>query len=137
MRFILAVVAVFVGVWATDFLIHGVWLQGLYKETAALWRPEAEMAKHMPWLLIGQFILAAGFVLIWGKGGSSVSSFGGSCLYGLTMGILSRAGAVISYAVQPIPGELAVKWFIAGLVQGVLMGALVYLVGRPSAKPAA
>ena len=33
----------FVGVWITDFLIHGVWLQSTYKETMSLWRPEAEM----------------------------------------------------------------------------------------------
>ena len=49
-RLVLAIVAVFVGIFATDMLIHGVWLNGLYKDTAQLWRTEAEMKHHMAYL---------------------------------------------------------------------------------------
>ena len=73
-RLILAVVAVFVGVWLTDFLIHGVWLQSTYKETASLWRPEAEMQSHMGWLFLGQFVLSVVFVVIWSKGFPATAS---------------------------------------------------------------
>ena len=41
------------------------------------------------------------------------------------------AATLITYAVQPLPAEIAVKWFIAGVVQGVLMGLLVHLVYKP------
>ena len=133
-RLILAIVAVFVGVWATDFLIHGVWLQSTYKDTMSLWRPEAEMRAHMGWLMLGQFLAAATFVVIWSKGFPATASLGGTCLYGLCMGLFSQATTLITYAVQPFPPSLAVKWFVAGLAQGVLMGMLVFFVGKP--KPA-
>ena len=67
-RLILAIVVVFVGVFTTDFLIHGIWLQGAYKGTANLWRTEPEMQAHMGWLMLAQFLAAATFVVLWAKG---------------------------------------------------------------------
>jgi len=133
-RLILAIVAVFVGVWVTDFLIHGVWLQSTYKETMSLWRPEAEMKGHMGWLMLGQLLATVTFVVIWSKGFPATASLGGSCLYGLFMGGFSQATTLVTYAVQPFPPDLAMKWFCAGLAQGLLMGVIVFFVGRP--KPA-
>ncbi len=129
-RLLLAIVVVFVGVFASDFLIHGVWLQSTYKETASLWRPEADMQKYFPFLLLGQFLATVTFVVIWSKGFPAVSSLGKSCLYGITMALFGQAMTCVTYAVQPMPGSLMVKWFVAGLGQGVLMGVLVFLVGR-------
>lgn len=40
---LITIAVAFVTVWATDFLIHAVWLGATYKETALLWRPEAEL----------------------------------------------------------------------------------------------
>ncbi len=134
-RLILAIVVVFVTVFVTDFLIHGVWLQSVYKETASLWRTEEEMQKHFPLMLLGQFLFAATFVVIWSKGFPAVATLGGSCLYGLTMALFSQALTLITYVVQPMPGSLMTKWFIAGIVQGVLMGVILFLVGK--SKPQA
>lgn len=138
-RLILAIVVVFIAVFATNFLIHGVWLNGVYKETASLWRTEDEMQKHFHFMLLGQFLFAATFVLIWSKGFPAVATLGGSCLYGLTMALFSQAMTLITYVVQPMPGSLAVKWFIAGIVQGVVLGVIVFFVGKPKpveSKPA-
>ena len=132
-RLILAIVVVFITVFATNFLIHGIWLNGIYKETASLWRTEADMQKHFPFMLLGQFLFASTFVVIWSKGIPSVATLGRSCLYGLTMGLFAEALTLITYVVQPMPGHLMAKWFIAGLVQGVLMGVVVFFVGRPKA----
>lgn len=134
-RLLLTIVAVFAGIWVTDFLIHGVWLQTTYKETMSLWRPEAEMQRRMGWLMLGQLLAAVTFVVIWSKGFPATASLGGACLYGLFMGGFSQATTLVTYAVQPFPPSLTVKWFCAGLVQGTLMGLVVFFVGRP--KPAA
>jgi hypothetical protein len=117
-RLALAIVAVFAGVWVTDFLIHGVWLANAYKETMGLWRPEAEMRSHMGWLLLGQFLWAATFVLVWSKGFPATASLGGACLFGLTMGVFFQASTLVAYAVQPLPGHLALKWFVSSVAQG-------------------
>ena len=49
------------------------------------------------------------------------------------MALFAQALTLITYVVQPMPGHLMAKWIIAGLVQGVLMGVVVFFVGRPKA----
>ena len=136
-RLVLAILIVFAGVWVTDFLVHAVWLQSTYAATMNLWRPEAEMKAHMGWMLLSQFLAAATFVLIWSKGFPTTASLGGACLYGLCMGVFRETTTLISYAVQPLPGSLAVEWFVSGLAQGLIMGLLVYFVGKPAAASGA
>jgi len=130
-RLILAVVAVFVGLWLTSFLIHGVWLNSIYKETMNLWRTEPEMQKLMGWMFLGQFLWSVAFVMIWSKGFPAVNSLGRSCLYGLVMGLFMESNSLIMYCVQPMPGHLVAKWVVAGLAQSALMGGLLFLVGKP------
>lgn len=130
-RLVLAIVAVFAGVWVSDFLIHGVWLASTYKETMSLWRPEGEMQQHMGWLMLGQFLAAATFVVLWAKGFAATAHLSCACLYGLFMGLFSQATTLITYAVQPFPPGLAVKWFIAGVAQGVLLGVITFFVYKP------
>ena len=132
-RLILGIVAVFVGVWATDFLIHGLWLQSRYSETMSLWRPEADMQRHMLWLFLGQFLFAIAFVVIWARGFASIPHLRGGVLYGLFMSLFFQANTFITFAVQPLPRDIAIKWVLSGLVQGVLLGLLVYFVYRPKA----
>lgn len=134
-RLILSIVVLFVTLFATDFLIHGVWLKGAYKETAHLWRPEAEMGKFFPFLLLGQLLATVPFVVIWFQGAPAASTLGRSCLYGLTMGVYGQAMTCILYAVQPMPANIMLSWGAAGLAQAVLLGAVLHCVGRP--KPAA
>src|SRR5258706_366697 len=130
-RLVLAIVVVFLGVWVTDFLIHGMWLKNDYAATMSLWRPEGEMQAHMGWLMLGQFLAAATFVVLYAKGIAKEAHLLCACLYGLFMGLFNQATTLITYAVQPFPGALAGKWFVAGVVQGVLMGLLVFFVYKP------
>jgi hypothetical protein len=133
-RIVLAIIAVFAGVFITDFLIHGVWLQSRYKETMSLWRPETEMQTHMGWLMLGQFLFAATFVVLWAQGFAASARFGCACLYGMYMGLFSQAATLVTYAVQPLPADIAAKWFVPGVAQGVLVGIIVFFVYKP--KPA-
>jgi hypothetical protein len=133
-RLILAIFVVFVGIWVTDFLIHGVWLQSAYKETMQLWRPEAEMRQKMGWLTFGQFLAGTAFVVLWASGFAAKAKIAGACTYGLFMGLFSQGATLITYAVQPFPAGLIAKWFIVGIAQGILMGLLVYWVYKPSMK---
>ena len=134
-RLVLAIVAVFVGIFATDMLIHGVWLNSLYKDTAQLWRSEAEMRHHMAFLTAGQFLTALMFVLIWTH--AAIASLGRACAYGLCMALFQQAMTFITYAVQPLPGEIALKWVLAGSAQGVLMGVIVFFTYKTKAQSAA
>src|SRR2546426_5215828 len=67
-RWLLASVAVFVVIGVLEFLVHGVLLSGLYKQTASVWRPEAEM-RQMVWIFwVGYLVFAPLFALIYVKG---------------------------------------------------------------------
>jgi hypothetical protein len=130
-RLIIGIVTVFVAVWVTSFLIHGVWLQSRYAATMSLWRPEADMQKHILWLFLGQFIFAVAFVMLWARGFAGNAHARCGVLYGLFMGLFSQANTFITFAVQPLPRDIAVKWVVAGLVQGVLLGLLVFFIYKP------
>ena len=133
-RLILGIATVFVAVWVTDFLIHGVWLQTRYAATMSLWRPEADMQKHMLWLFLGQFLFAVAFVMIWAHGFAGNAHVRCGILYGLFMALFSQANTFITFAVQPLPRDIAVKWVLSGLVQGVLLGLLVRFVYKPKTE---
>ena len=90
-RLVVAIFAVFAGVWVMDFLIHGVWLKSAYSETMSLWRPEIEMQARMGWLMLGQFLAAAAFVVLWAKGFAATNCIRCACLYGMLMGLFSQA----------------------------------------------
>ncbi|MGH8248943.1 MAG: hypothetical protein ACREUU_21250 [Gammaproteobacteria bacterium] len=132
-RLLLAIVVLFVAVFLTNFLIHGVWLQSTYKETMSLWRTESEMQARFGWMLLGQFLFAATFAAIWAAGFAERQCARCACFFGLLMALFSQAGTVINYVVTPLPPSLAVKWFVAGVVQGLVMGVLVYFAYKPKA----
>src|SRR2546428_8742241 len=67
-RWLLASVAVFVAIGVLEFLIHGVLLSDLYKQTASVWRPEAQM-RQMIWIFwVGYLVFAPFFALIYVEG---------------------------------------------------------------------
>ena len=86
-RLVLAIVAVFAGVLATDYLVHVVWLQSSYQASASLWRTEAEIRHHRAYLLGGEFLTALMFVLIWAH--AAIATLGRACAYGLCMALLT------------------------------------------------
>lgn len=135
-RLLLAILAGWIVICGTDFLIHDLWLGPLYQATKSIWRPDEEMHTHLCWMFFAQFLIVATFVIVWAKGfvGGSMRT---AVTFGLLMGVFQQTWAIILFVVLPIPGELAVKWFIGGLVQAVLLGivtSLVYKLKRPTAS---
>lgn len=128
---LITILAAFVTVWAMDFLIHGLWLADTYKATASLWRPEKEMIAHMPWMLLGQFLVAAAFTLIFAACVAEKRCISCTIKYAASMGIFVAGGQIISYAVQPIPGSLIAKWIVAIIAQTVVLGIIVHKVYKP------
>ena len=133
-RLLLAIVAAFAIVWGTDVLIHGFWLNPDYEATKQLWRSENEMQTHFHWMLLAQLLCAATFVIIWAKGfaGRDIAT---GITFGLLMGLFQGMWPIIHYVVQPLPGAIATKWLLAGVVQCVLLGIVTALIYRPAQPP--
>jgi|SRR5712671_2483922 len=128
---ILAIVAAFAFVWVTDFLIHGGWLKSDYAATMGLWRTDAGMQAHIGWVFLGKLLASFTFVALYAEGFAKEARPGRAVMFGLFMALFSQANTLITYAVQPIPGSLAAKWFIAAVVQGVLLGVIIFFVYKP------
>ena len=130
-RLLLGILVVFVGIWLTDFITHGVLLKGDYAATAELWRSDEEMVSHMGWLLLGQLAVAVAFVTLWATGFAGRASVGTALMYGVLVGLFFSGKFLVTYAVQPVPGSLVFRWIVAGILQSAIMGLLVFAVCRP------
>src|SRR2546422_8451465 len=91
-RWLLASVAVFVVIGVLEFLVHGVLLSGLYKQTASVWRAEAEM-RQMMWIFwAGYLVFAPFFTLIYVKGyEKGKPGLGQGFRFGLYVGAMLRS----------------------------------------------
>ena len=131
-RLIFAIFVEFLAVFISDSMIHETWLQSTYKETMSLWRTESEMDARIGWMLLGQLWCAVTFVVIWAGGFAERGRLHWACFYGTVMGLFMQTMTIMLYfMMQPFPGGLAVKWFIAGVLQGLVMGLVVYFAYKP------
>ena len=123
-RLIIAIVAAFLFTFLTDFVIHGVWLNPDYQATASVWRPEAEAQARFPWMVAAHVLMAVAFTVLWAKGGWR-GGVGAGATYGLWMGLFQHVVVLFMYVVIPLRDDIAVKWFLAGLLQAILLGIIV------------
>jgi hypothetical protein len=128
---IITIVVAFITVWATDFLIHALWLGSTYKATQHLWRPEAEMVSKLPFMFAGQFLVAAAFTMIFAACVAEKRCLSCSLKFAGCMGVLVAAGQIIMYAVAPYPGSLVAKWCVAYLLQALVLGVVLHKVYKP------
>src|SRR3990172_9182869 len=124
-RWLLASVAVFVIIFILEMVIHGMLLAGIYQETAAVWRPQAEIEANMWYMWLGYLIFAPVFAYIYVRGyEAGKDGLAQGLRYGVIVGILLSIPQGLGwYAVLPIPGVLAFYWAVAGVVEAVVAGA--------------
>ena len=129
-RWLLASVAVVVVIGVLEFLIHGVLLSDLYRQTAAVWRADTEMRQMMWVFWVGYLVFAPLFALIYVKGyEKGKPGLGQGFRYGLYVGaMLSVMNSFGWYVILPIPLVLAFYWFLAILVEFILAGVAAGLV---------
>lgn len=129
-RWLLASVAVLVVFTALEFIIHGVLLQGIYQQTASVWRAQADMRRLMWIFWAGYLVFAPFFALIYVKGyEKGKPGLGQGFRFGLYMGaMLSVTLSYGWYVILPIPLVLACYWFAAIFVEFTAAGVAAGLV---------
>ena len=132
-RFILAFLAAYIFLFVWGWLFNGVLLKDVYAETPNLWRSQSEMASLFHWIIIGQALVVFSFVMIYASGFA-----GGGIAAGIRLGLLLEIAAIGMrlgfYAVQPIPGKLILYGSIGGLIEMVIVGAMVGAIYKPASK---
>jgi hypothetical protein len=115
------------------YLVHEVGLSSTYQSLASICRPEAEMMGMMWMMAVGSAISLLIFCYIFTFGAESKGVMEG-VRYGFWMGMfLSIPTAVDQYVVYPLTGELAVIWFVTGVIGFIIAGAIFAAIYKPSA----
>lgn len=129
-QWLLASVAVLVVFMVLEFVVHGMLLQGIYQQTASVWRPQAEM-QSMMWIFWASYLVFAPFfALIYAKGyEKGKPGLGQGFRFGLYVGaMLSVMHGFGWYVILPIPLALSFYWFVATLVEFIAAGVAAGLV---------
>lgn len=134
-RFIAAFIAAYIFIFLWGWLLNGVLLKDIYAETQNLWRPQSEMMSLFHWIIIGQALVVFAFVMIYASGFA-----GGGVIAGIRLGILLEIAAIgmrlAIYAVQPFPGKLIFYGSVSGLIEMIIVGAIVGVIYKPAATRA-
>lgn len=140
---LVSVIALFVFMYVYEMIVHGHLLMGMYEQTAALWRPQADMAQYAPWFLLRYALLAMVVTCLYKKlchcAPSAACQTGGepmkkTCPYqkalcfGMKIGMIMGIMQASAYIYMPIPGSLAVAWFVASMVEGLGFGVILALL---------
>jgi hypothetical protein len=130
-RFLLAFIAAYIFIFVWGWLLNGVLLKDVYAETPNLWRPQSEMMSLFHWIILGQALVVFSFVMIYATGFAS-----GGVIAGIRLGLLLEIAAIGMrlgfYAVQPIPGKLIFCGSISGIIEMVIVGAMVGAIYKPA-----
>jgi hypothetical protein len=125
-------IVVFVVMQVYGYLVHEVGLSETYESLASVFRPAAEM-ESMMWIMMvgGVFsLLLFCYIFTMGYEGKGVME---GVRYGALIGVfVSIISAVDSYVIYPLTGELAVIWFITGVLAFIISGAVFAAIYKPS-----
>jgi hypothetical protein len=130
-RLILAILVGWILIFAADIVIHHFWLGPDYRATKSIWRSDPEIETRLHWMFIAQLLGVATFVTVWARGfaGGGVRTGG---VFGLLMGLFQAIWVLAMYVMIPMPGDLAIKWFVGALVQSMLLGIVTSLLYKPA-----
>lgn len=138
-KLIIAVLAVFVLLEVTGYLIHSVLLSSTYMEEtiSKAFRPMAEMDAMMWRMMVADFVFSFFFVFIFIKGYQNKGIMEG-VRYGVYIALfMNFSASVAQNVVYPIPFSLALQWFIYGSIQMLLIGVVTAFIYKPAETKAA
>jgi hypothetical protein len=125
-KLVLAIVAAYIVLMLTNYLIHSVWLAGDYAAIPDSHRSISGIMRHFWIMAIGQFFFAAMFAYIYTRGRERKHWLVQGIRYGIIMtGMTVIPYSLSEYVVYIVPYQLAIKWMLAGLIQLIILGVLV------------
>lgn len=126
-RLVIGSIAMIVLLTGMEMLVNTVILADAYK-AVTVWRPNADMMSKMWIFNVIWVIVGIVFTYIFSHGYENKGILEG-VRYGALMSlIVSLPTAYAQYVIYPIPYHLAMKWFLFGLVEYSIMGAVLSLI---------
>lgn len=125
-KLLLAIIAAYVLLMGTNYLVHSIILMPDYDAIPLSHRTNSGIAERMWAMAIGQFFLAAAFAFIYTRGQERKPWLLQGIRYGIVITFLTVVPYSLSeYMVYLVPYMLAIKWMVAGGIQMILMGIVV------------
>ena len=125
-RFLIAWAVIFVVWMVGSYVVHGALLYSEYSQLPNLFRPEAEAQEKFPVMILAHIILAGAFVWIYARGVEAKPWLAQGLRFGVAIALLGIVPTyMIYYAVQPIPGSMAVKQIIFDGILLLVLGVIV------------
>ena len=114
------------------FVVHGVMLADTYANMWQVFRPQSEI-DSMVWVMFvssALYLLLFCYIFTKGYEGKGV---GEGLRFGLLMGLfLAIPSAFDQYAIYPISLNIAVIWFVSGVISFMIAGAVFAAIYKPS-----
>ena len=125
-KLVLAIVAAYILLMLTNYLIHSVWLASDYAAIPESHRSISGIMRHFWIMAIGQIFFAAMFAYIYTRGREQKPWLVQGIRYGIVMTFMTVIPYSLSeYVVYIVPYQLAIKWMVAGTIQLIILGVLV------------
>jgi hypothetical protein len=133
-KLLLAIVAAYIVLMLTNYLVHSVWLMSDYAAIPASHRSPAGIMHRFWAMAVGQFFFAALFAYIYTRGAEKKSWLAQGIRYGILIAFLTVIPTALGeYVVYIVPYQLAIKWMIAGGIQMIILGLIVAGICNESA----
>jgi hypothetical protein len=124
------IIVVFIVANILGFLIHAILLRPDYMPLAQHYRAMGE--EKMLFISLAYLSFAIGSVWVYAKGVEAKAWLGQGIRFGIAMWlVLAIPSFLIAYAVQPVPGMLAVKQVLFEGAGKVLLGIITAALYRP------
>jgi hypothetical protein len=118
------------------FLVHGIMLDETYQGLWGVFRPETEMNSMMWMMFLSSALYLLLFCYIFTKGYEG-KGIGEGLRFGLLMGLfMAIPMSLDQYVIYPLTTNLAVIWFVGGVVSFMIAGAVFAAIYKPSAGTA-
>jgi hypothetical protein len=125
LKFWLSVLIAFLLLQGIEMLLHGIFLDGLYKENPQGFLPKAMSDARMPWLFIGYLLLAFIWTYLFNRFVGKKDLISG-LEFGLILMVFYRVPqSLIWYSLIPVTGYCHLYGLIGNLVEGVIIGAIM------------
>jgi hypothetical protein len=114
------------------FVVHGIMLGDTYRAMGDVFRPEAVMNSMMWIMFLSSALYLLLFCYIFTKGYEG-KGVGEGLRYGLLMGLfMAIPMSLDQYVIYPLTMNLAVIWFVGGVVSFMIAGAVFAAIYKPS-----
>lgn len=130
-KFIISTLILFVVSMIGGIVVHGVLLGADYAKLPSLYRVEADSQQYLPFMLLAHLLLAGALVWIYTRGMEAKPWLNQGLRFGIAVALLTVVPTYLIYfAVQPMPGMLAMKQIIFDGIRMLLLGVVVAFLYR-------